>query len=122
MEIQKLKAKDLRIGNYVVFNTNEKPFQITPAGLLELSIIEGKPNPYFYESVKITEVILYNLGFVDSDFFKNTYVFGNFAIYLQDNLYWYNLSHDTISFAFVHDLQNLYYGIYKHELEFSVSV
>ena len=51
MEVSKLKAKDLRIGNYVIFNTNEKPFQITAAGLLEISQMEGKPNPYCYEPI-----------------------------------------------------------------------
>jgi|688.fasta_scaffold1619976_1 hypothetical protein len=131
MQIQTLKAKDLRIGNYVIFNTNQNPFQITPAGLLELSQIEGKPNPYFYEPIEITDEWFLKLGFtfkteeLGARFYEKQ-VGIDFMCFSKDGhwninsgkSYWY-MDRNFKSPKYVHELQNLYYALTGVELSVS---
>lgn len=125
MEVQKLRAKELRIGNYVIFNTNDKPFPITAAGLLELSQIEGKPNPYFYEPIPLTTEWLRKFGFVFEDIGTNPteeekryrYAeigFGSkcFGIVFDTEKCTFTLQNvvgELVEYQYVHHLQNVYY-------------
>lgn len=109
MNIQKLKAKDLQIGNYVIFNTNNKPFQITAAGLLELQQIEGKPNPYFYEPIPLTPDILDKCPQIEKYEFdngqENQYRIGSRLLVVREGkIYDYGTS---LHLEYLHTLQQL---------------
>lgn len=126
MQVSKLKAKDLRIGNYVVFNTNDKPFKITAEGLLEVSQMEGKPHPYCYEPILLNVDWLMRFG---GKPLENGYwisvtnlkaelhfeVFNNTdEIVTTIKSQFSNLILDRIKY--VHELQNLYFSLTKSEL------
>lgn len=126
MQIQKLKAKDLRIGNYVIFNTNDKPFQITPAGLLELSQIEGKPNPYFYDPVLLNVDWLMRFG---GKPLENGYWISVTNLKAELHFEVFNNTSEIVTtiksqfsdlildrIKYVHELQNLYFSLTKSEL------
>ena len=126
MEVQKLKAKDLRIGNYVIFNTNDKPFQITPAGLLELSQIEGKPNPYFYEPILLNVDWLMRFG---GKPLENGYWISVSNLKAELHFEVFNYTDEIVTtlksqfstlildrIKYVHELQNLYFSLTKSEL------
>ena len=138
MEIQKLKANELRIGNYVIFNTNNKPFQITPAGILEVSQIEGKPSPYFYEAVPLTEDILLKCGkYIKWDAYGNEnyggyidfigdwklmlrYWDGEFIFYVvtvnKKKGYYKSIKQIKLKIKYLHQLQNLVHSLTQKEL------
>ena len=123
---QELKAKDLRIGNYVIFNTNDTPFQITPVGLLELSQIENSLTPYFYEPILLTEDWLIKFGFKKltagegSENYVEYYEISNLVVcnwgdgFIMSNSFSHGI---RVDLKYVHQLQNLYFAITAKELE-----
>lgn len=121
MKIQELKAKELRAGNYIIFNVNNKPFPVTTTEILQVANIEGKLTPYFYEPVPLTEELLLKCGFMvrhidGSDGIFRIYNLGAFT-YNTNHGWWYLLDKLRFQITSLHQLQNLYYSLTNTELQ-----
>lgn len=122
-----MKAKELRIGNWVngMFNTNdgliEKPFQISHIVISEIA--EGVSD---YTPIPLTEEWLVKFGFVKDHSYDDVYFDINVVnrwLTINDNQF--HISDDRLSVVddeywtdiyYVHQLQNLYFALTNKEL------
>jgi len=130
MKTNKLKASELRIGNYVnVPNYKQCPFRIDAfehcsekfikvAQEVKLNGFEVHPLTWYgadLEPIPLTEEWLFKFGFE----FTNGYGFKIFGNWLQkeDDVYFYNVNGNFIQIDYVHQLQNLYFALTGKELK-----
>ena len=101
----KIQAKDLRIGNHVMYENNV--YKLSAANILDLTRNEGKE----FEGIPITKDWLIKLGFIKD-------VDTSFRWFLLDELIAYDLDDHAVRILggwefgkrkYVHELQNLIY-------------
>jgi len=116
--MENLKARELRIGNYVIFNTNDIPFRITAAGILDMATHENKGLPFFHIPIPLTEDILLKCGFERYRLsFSNRFTLNRITLFSIDNVFYVKFNGNNVKVEFVHDLQNIcYYHNNKQEL------
>lgn len=116
-----MTAEELRIGNYV--NYNGKPLQFK--SFFGLCNVESKPDDF--KPISLTEEIL-----VNNFDFKNTYKIGNKKYYehseyrisftVVDNCFVFDFGPATIGQReYVHEVQNLFYGLTQKEVKFKLT-
>jgi hypothetical protein len=117
-----MNANELRIGDYVFFNTNKKPFQITAAGILDMSNYECKNPPFNYEPIALTEEWLVKFGFEKlyssaiHTTFSNGTILSYYVWHKSGNQY-ADIYGAKVRCQYVHQLQNLYFALTGLELE-----
>jgi len=126
----KMKASELRIGNYIKLMYNYEDYETLQVTLHDLEYIEKKWADY--EPFPLTEDWLYKFGFVDIDKGDNdyiTYTDPNHDYYLQidvrrkdgkysilDNSFDDLRDFSMVDIMYVHQLQNLYFALTGEEL------
>jgi hypothetical protein len=119
-----MDAKELRIGNYVLFNDNTevKINDIGNAWHTHLPIkddgfnwVSPKTRVKKYRPIPLTEEWLRKFGF--ESYYKNGSEYQNKNMYLVKNGdIWQNLK-IGVNLKYVHQLQNLYFALTGEELE-----
>lgn len=105
-----IKAQELRIGNYVQYEELKNPSKVWIIDCTETSTsTKAKPIP-------LTEEWLLKFGFIKSENILKFFLYNNFEVYIQDNVFWYDLTNDSIVIENVHQLQNLYFALTSYEL------
>jgi len=111
-----MEARELRIGNYVVFNyQNEKPKEV------EVRYVAKDLAIGFMEPIPLTEEWLFRFGFEKCD---NEFWFFKGIFSISPSIGHYEIVGSKLSFAvmrnlkiqFVHQLQNLYFALTGEEL------
>lgn len=108
-----LKANELRIGNYVKYESFKKPIQVSVIDTTETNIVTtAKP-------IQLTEKWLLKFGF-------NEKMFGwwSSVLFLRvdkiDKSFWFDwagtMETKCINIKYVHQLQNLYFALTGEEL------
>jgi hypothetical protein len=71
------------------------------------------------EPIPLTEEWLLKFGFLlDLHHHRRlTYSLNRITTYMQDGIFWIDLTHDTLEIKHVHQLQNLYFALTGKELE-----
>ena len=119
-----IKAKDLRIGNYIynpVQKINFKVDLVTLSNIINDNLKKStKDEKYYYQPIELTEDILLKCGFEKSNtiFFIEEYL--KFDIIRHDTENFYRLmkySNGFRWFKYLHQLQNLYFALTNKELE-----
>lgn len=115
-----IKAKDLRIGNYV--NNYYKGIEVVSVGLLNL-LEQYNPNEHqqIYSGIPLTEEILLTCG--ANKIADRTYTIGNnyqIEITYNHNNYILQIFDEMVykPFEHLHQLQNLYFALTGEELHF----
>lgn len=117
-----LEAKDLRQGNYVYFNGKNKKIG-SVYFIFDKTVALNQRHDVFYdlkylEPIPLTEEILLRLGFekeLDNFYRKNKICM--IEILFHDNgIIVSSQSVCLSSVKYLHDIQNLYYSLYKQEL------
>lgn len=107
-------AKELRIGNY--FKDYAGRIEtVTIKTLVDIESIGYNDAEY----IQINEDYLLRFGFIHHELY-NTYNKDGISIYINDRKPNVSLFNEPIELFFIHELQNLYYAIYKEELECSL--
>ena len=101
-------ANELRIDNYVQFDT----LTVYKVDIIYKDYVMLRR----WEGVPLTEQWLIKFGFVKTDY--NCFEFGDFI--LNDDFIMMDID-ITIQLKYVHELQNLYYSLFKKELVLSES-
>jgi len=115
-----MNKKELRLGNYIFSketNSIQKITGITEEHPFFDSITFDYPSWDEIEPIKLTEDILYKLGFVKDGIWFN-FSFGFYSIGISNDPSGYNFSYDDgfIPIKYVHDLQNLIFSLSNEEL------
>jgi hypothetical protein len=110
-----MDAKELRIGNFVRTTITHTNIKITIDELLE---IINEPSEHQLEPIPLTEEWLLKFGFLlDLHHHRRlTYSLNRITTYMQDGIFWIDLTHDTLEIKHVHQLQNLYFALTGEEL------
>jgi len=119
-----MKAKELRLGNYIIANGSiEKINYITPAtlgyGEKEFAPICTSDYKYF-EPIPLTEEWLLKFGFKNDEFISYRWYAPNdiSLVYdLDDNCVCISDSWEFGKIKYVHELQNLYFALTNQELK-----
>ena len=111
-----LEKKDLRVGNWVEF---KKPSGFDYCRLTESSF-EGNYISNNFKSIKIDKQWLEDFGFEKKFFKKNFYLFENFAVNIDNGIYWLlnDENENRLIIKYVHELQNAFFALNRTELEF----
>lgn len=115
----KIKAKDLRIGNWLRYSDNKKlkpelrgtDFQVIADDIL--AIEEGHTVVELIKPIPLTEEWLTTLGF--KRFGKDTFYLGSVKIHHRKR--GFVIAKRYTDLIYVHQLQNLYYALTNKELE-----
>lgn len=128
-----IKAKDLRVGNKLLFGFNKEPdVVITVAwvssdsiGYLEQHEASYPQSPKDFEGIPLTAEWLEKMGFVRQKAeFDSCFDKGSMSIH-QDGTFFFPISYEThepdfqtigTGFKHVHQLQNLYFALTGEEL------
>ena len=118
-----MNKQDLRLGNYIFSKETNSIRKIT--GITEEhpffdSITFDYPCWDEIEGIKLTEHILYKLGFIKDGIWFN-FSFGFYSIGISNDYSGFNFSYDDgfIPLKYVHELQNLIFSLSNEELVLS---
>lgn len=114
-----MEAKDLRIGNWFLADTEENNFKQINAN--EILDFNDDPLDDYYKPIPITEEWLLKFGFDGKDYFtdlhlkSNNYEFhyGNNELAIVQFEFGYGM---FVKIKYVHQLQNIYFALTGEEL------
>lgn len=125
-----IKVEDLRIGNKVHFNGKHKEVGTVTAiakenfGDYERVFLNGRLDSYYLpknlKGIEITGQILLDAGFEEVEWAGGCFEKKGFFIDMDDFECGYKSNWFDSKVQYVHELQNIYFSIFKEELEFKL--
>lgn len=122
-----MEAKELRIGNFVYYRDKSQVLEVYNIGsngfstLNSLGLEYGSDDVSEYNGIPLTKDWLLKFGFTDNgdEYSKENFTIRPNRRYLVIEGFEYDYNGIIISTEhfYVHDLQNLYFAIKRHELE-----
>ena len=113
-----MKAQELRIGNKIIFASNETDCEIWDINTL-FKMEAMKADSSIYEPIELTEEWLIRFGFYrrGDDFFVKINKSWFFRVFEFKQTFCFELSNwKIIELPYVHLLQNLFFAVTKKEL------
>lgn len=111
-----LEKKDLRVGNWVEF---KKPSGFDYCRLTKSSF-EGNYISNNFKAIKIDKRWVTDFGFEKVFFKEGFYLFENFAVHINDGVYWLlnSENENRLIIKYVHELQNAFFDLNRTDLDF----
>lgn len=117
-----MKAQELRIGNYLEYQLEHCDWDLNTVDAEDIMYLSKKPTDHNYRTIKLNQQWLMELGFEKHEITKE----GN-QIWRKTNdegffdlehiiSYYFGKQMYSVRVEFVHELQNLYFAIFKKEL------
>lgn len=113
-----IKAQDLRLGNWVLFDVEEVYEQITPRRIGFISQANSKGHNHPFKPIPLTEEILLKCGFDKvREYFT---IYNEFDVFKDNKGYYTHINCGNIYLNSLHQLQNLFYTLTGEELQINL--